>query len=81
MGRLFHSMMTTYDDVDIKDRARFYYALLTGASDEKVSWLCIVHVLVGVFAGSTVSWVSSGLGTFFQEWVNICLEAVPCACM
>ena len=29
-------MMTEYQDIDVQDKARFYYALLTGAADKKV---------------------------------------------
>ena len=30
-------MMTEYQDIDVQDKARFYYALLTGAADKKVN--------------------------------------------
>ena len=28
--------MTEYSDIDVQDKARFYYALMTGAADKKV---------------------------------------------
>ncbi|KAL3866895.1 hypothetical protein ACJMK2_044145 [Sinanodonta woodiana] len=36
MGDLLYFIMTTYHDVDVQDKAKFYYALLTGASDHKI---------------------------------------------
>ena len=29
--------MTSYNDTDVQDKARFYYALMTSASDKKVT--------------------------------------------
>ncbi|KAK3595172.1 hypothetical protein CHS0354_002772 [Potamilus streckersoni] len=36
MGDLLYYIMTTYHDVDVQDKAKFYYVLLTGASDYKI---------------------------------------------
>ena len=36
LGDLLYYMMTEYQDIDVQDKARFYYALLTGAADKKV---------------------------------------------
>ena len=36
LGDLLYYLMTEYQDIDVQDKARFYYALLTGAADKKV---------------------------------------------
>ena len=36
IGDLLHYLMTKYADTDVQDKARLYYALMTGASDNKV---------------------------------------------
>ncbi|XP_053405922.1 AP-5 complex subunit beta-1-like isoform X1 [Mercenaria mercenaria] len=36
LGDLLYYMMTCYNDTDVQDKARFYYALITGATDKKV---------------------------------------------
>lgn len=37
MGDLLFYLMTHYRDTDIRDKARFYYMLITSATDEKAS--------------------------------------------
>ncbi|XP_072025414.1 AP-5 complex subunit beta-1-like [Amphiura filiformis] len=37
LGDLLFVMFTDYQDLDIRDRARFYYAMLTNLSSEKIS--------------------------------------------
>lgn len=37
MGDLLYYLMTHYRDTDIRDKARFYYMLITSATDEKAS--------------------------------------------
>ncbi|KAK3739837.1 hypothetical protein QZH41_009087 [Actinostola sp. cb2023] len=37
LGNLLLNMSTTYQDIDIRDRARFYYSLLANVSSEKAS--------------------------------------------
>ena len=36
IGDLLYYIMTEYGDIDVQDKARFYYALMTGAADKKV---------------------------------------------
>ncbi|XP_060589091.1 AP-5 complex subunit beta-1-like [Ruditapes philippinarum] len=36
LGDLLYFMMSCYCDTDVQDKARFYYALITGATDTKV---------------------------------------------
>ncbi|XP_033647366.1 AP-5 complex subunit beta-1-like [Asterias rubens] len=36
-GQLLFELFTMYSDLDIRDRARFYYAMLTNISSEKIS--------------------------------------------
>ena len=37
IGDVLYNMMTSYNDTDVQDKARFYYALMTSASDKKVN--------------------------------------------
>ena len=39
IGDLLFFIMTKYSDIDVQDKARFYYALMTGAADKKVLYL------------------------------------------
>ncbi|XP_046350561.1 AP-5 complex subunit beta-1-like [Haliotis rufescens] len=36
LGDLLHETMRHFLDIDVQDKARFYYALLTGAADKKI---------------------------------------------
>ncbi|XP_033109739.1 AP-5 complex subunit beta-1-like [Anneissia japonica] len=37
VGNVLYVMLTEFNDIDVRDRARFYYAILTNLSTEKVS--------------------------------------------
>ena len=37
IGDILFSLMMTYEDMDIQDRALFYYSLLTSATSKKVT--------------------------------------------
>ncbi|XP_064609519.1 AP-5 complex subunit beta-1-like [Liolophura sinensis] len=77
LGRLFHSMMTTYDDVDIKDRARFYYALLTGASDEKIGLVLTNSTAKNGTSNSSLQSIVAGPGGFLNQTTLTELEKSP----
>ncbi|XP_041370308.1 AP-5 complex subunit beta-1-like [Gigantopelta aegis] len=50
LGEMLFDMFHHYNDTDVRDRARFYYALLTGASDKKIQ-----DVLSAMMQGEAVT--------------------------
>ena len=45
IGDLLFYLMTHYEDTDVRDKARFYYMLITSSTDEKVRVVALVYTL------------------------------------
>ena len=73
IGELLYFIMIHYTDVDVQDKARFYYSLLTGASDTKVNLLYPVEVLEGGGGNIGVS-----LLVPFSDFISVHLELYTC---
>ncbi|XP_022081146.1 AP-5 complex subunit beta-1-like [Acanthaster planci] len=56
-GQLLFELLTSYGDLDIRDRARFYYAMLTNISSQKISSILssagTTHSLTRLVTGSS----------------------------
>ncbi|XP_059152894.1 AP-5 complex subunit beta-1-like [Physella acuta] len=55
MGDLLCFMMNTYSDCDIRDHARFYYALLTLNSDVKAKEIIGATLIEGIHLGENIA--------------------------
>ncbi|KAL5006024.1 hypothetical protein ScPMuIL_017182 [Solemya velum] len=64
LGDLMFGMLTAYPDTDIQDKARFLYALMTGASDDKIR-----SVLEDTIYGAST--VSQALSTLLPGSVSL----------
>ncbi|XP_038054088.1 AP-5 complex subunit beta-1-like isoform X2 [Patiria miniata] len=57
LGQLLYELLTSYGDLDIRDRARFYYAMLTNISSQKISSILssagTTHSLTRLVTGSS----------------------------
>ena len=52
IGDLLFFIMTEYSDIDVQDKARFYYALMTGAADKKV----LFWKIFGTYRTNSMYW-------------------------
>ncbi|XP_077863925.1 uncharacterized protein LOC144348410 [Saccoglossus kowalevskii] len=64
LGNLLHLLFTKYNDIDIRDRARFYYALLTNLSSEKLSGILASSSPVGMATTQTLTSLVTGSANF-----------------
>ncbi|CAH1257899.1 AP5B1 [Branchiostoma lanceolatum] len=64
MGDVLYTMLTLYDDLDVRDQARLYYTLLTNLSFDKLSSLLAVSADTRAHTATSLTKLVTGGSTF-----------------